>query len=318
MGELVGAELRGCNNSKDICPHNLMPPTSDKCGIIRGMRTSLAWMTHRISAKTHLVAVTILMCASMPSAEVAAIDGQGTGRQDNENSSWVTLPDGTQALDVKWARGHSGKIITLRIPQAYVGPLMGPGNCHPFSPMTVDPNCQFDFAVGALLRAELPNLTSPPDVSDALTTQIQLTSTGLPGSRSAISIIRFRLQTQLSFLKAAGGKLRSLTKAGLSGIGLIPSPGMATGNIPIRPSIYFDASSPDLANTFIACPDDAISVLVSPSVLVGDEATCMQYFSIPGLEADVEMALPARFLDNWSEVAASTVKLVNSFEIGEQ
>ncbi|HEY8596292.1 MAG TPA: hypothetical protein VIL84_13710 [Devosiaceae bacterium] len=271
---------------------------------------------HLVDRLARFIAPAILVLLSLVSVAYA-----DSGPKVYHNTQWVDLPDGTKALDVRWAVGNPIKVTTLRIPKAYLGPLQGEALCHPFSPKEVDPNCAHDFKITLLLRATLPDFRAPdfplmedrPDLAD-----IELFSTALVPSKDPNQILREELNFRLERVRATSSRVRDLSPIfGLEGMGTAPTSDLVNMFPQLMPDIYYNAQSPEEATVFLACMDDDVSRIVSPYYLTGDKASCDEHFYLDKIRATASVEFSRKYMMYWKEIPAALAELTKTFLKGE-
>jgi hypothetical protein len=231
------------------------------------------------------------------------------------NATLVTLPNGSRVLDVNWAIGTPTNVRILRIPAAYLGPFMGEGFCHPFGP-SVDPDCQQNFTLTALLRMTLPDAGAPSttDDSSAGIALVKLTSTVRASDPTGVSLVSSIIARHLDEVRATTPRLRVLPSVrGLQGFGLGNEIDPAGGRLWLYSDIYFDGASPATSTVDVECSnpeDDRRFDVHSPT---GDDAICVEYFALPELSAAVEVNMTRRYLEDWQKIRANTAEVITNF-----
>ncbi|HEY8593743.1 MAG TPA: hypothetical protein VIL84_00725 [Devosiaceae bacterium] len=286
---------------------------------ICSLRKRHSWSHATRIAPTIVIAGLLFAVSNANGASRTADTASGT--KVYHNAHWVELSDGTKALDVRWAVGNPIKVTTLRIPKAYLGPLMGENLCHPFSPTEVDPDCRQNFSLGMLLRGVLPDFRAPdfplmedrPDLAD-----IQIFSTARVPDKDPNLILREELSFRLEMVRATSSRVRDLAPIfGLEGKGTAPTPDLVNKNPQDSPDIYYNAQSPEKATVFLACMDDEVSRIVSKYLVTGDKAFCEESFYVPEIKAIAAVQFRRPYLKNWEEIRTKLDLLLSGFRQSE-
>lgn len=243
------------------------------------------------------------------SSEVVADD---QAQKAHENTAWTDLPDGNRVLDVRWAVGSPDTIVTLRIPKAYLGPFVGPGNCYPFGSAEPDIDCRYTFQYALPIRASMPEVGPPPPEDSADTIAVTMTSTALasPGE-TPLEILSGRLDKAVELQKLSVNQLKPLRgPGGLVGIGPVAKKEDASTEVGVR-DIYYNGSTPNTSTVYLTCDDDDINRLVG--FATGPDAPCDEFFVVPELKAIAMVSMRFKYIDKWNDIPDRVSRLLVSF-----
>lgn len=193
------------------------------------------------------------------------------------NAAFFTRPDGSRVLSVNWAIDRPADVHTLEIPEAYVGPFTGVTLCHPFSAQ-IDPNCQRNFLLTALLLMTLPDGASPSLAEDTSeVARVKLTSTVLAADPTGTSFVSSKIADDLDEVRATTPRLRVLPSvAGLRGFGLGGEIDPAASAFWMYSDIYFDGVTPALSTVGVECSDPDADRQFGTASPTGDDAICIE------------------------------------------
>lgn len=262
--------------------------------------------------------VTVL-CAGLVMDQTFPTHAAFKAEGHRSNSTLVRLRNGGQALDIKWAIGHTDNVVTLRIPREYWGPLMGPTDCARAVEPAPGDDCAYPYLVEFLVDASLPDFgpigsQGAPGQIDLTALHIEVASTVRASARTPDEILGEDAANIIEFMHEQLKHVAPLPDSyGLHVIGPDFSVPISLQVPPLIGEVYYDRSLPEKSTTYIRCGNDRLNNILDASSVSGDQDLCDEAFSIPDLRAIVHTSFYRAHIGEWRAIKQGISRMLTSF-----